>query len=78
MNNLRASIITQDELVGTLRWLADEIEVGDSWEGSFRYSTLSDDDGNVIDGTGFAVAAVLRIGNRGGQGGIRMIGDPLS
>lgn len=76
--SLRASIITHEELVATLRWLADAIEEGDSWEGFLRYSTLSDDDGNVIDGHGFAVAASLRIGNRDGQGGYRMIGDPLS
>lgn len=57
--------MTVGEVLAILDDIRARFEAGDSWEGSFSYE-LSDD--------GWEVRAAYRIGNRDGQGGMRLIG----
>jgi len=60
--------MTEQQTAAVLRDMADHVEVGDSWDGSISYST--DYDGGL---PGLDVTATYRIGNRAGQGGMRVI-----
>lgn len=59
--------MTAGEVLTILDDIRARLAAGDSWEGSFSY-LLSED--------GWDVRAAYRIGNRDGQGGMRLIGPP--
>lgn len=59
---------TKDELLAILDDMRGVVAADDSFEGSIEY-LLADTVGN------FAVRASYRIGNRMGQGGIRLVGS---
>ena len=59
-------ILTKEQLVKMLKAIVAEVEVDDSYEGSFQY-TLSDEPGK------FEVNASIRVGNSQGQGGVTIL-----
>jgi hypothetical protein len=65
--------MTKNNLVSTLRDMADVVEADDSFEGSIEYLMPLDE--AVPEGTFALVRASYRIGNSMGQGGVRMIGE---
>lgn len=58
-------LLTQEELANHLAAMAEDVRSGDSFEGSIEYECLGKD--------GYRVKSHHRIGNRQGQGGIRII-----
>jgi len=64
--------ITYTALAAILRGMADLVEQGDSFEGSLEYSLSEFDQDLGPDQV--MVRAAFRIGNRQGQGGMRIIG----
>jgi hypothetical protein len=58
--------LTTDELLATLTEIRRCVEAGDSFGGHLEYE--------AVDGDAFDVTASYRIGNRMGQGGMRVIG----
>lgn len=64
---------TQDELVAVLLDMAERVRTGDSFEGSIEYLMPTVED--VPEDTYALVRASYRIGNRDGQGGLRLIGE---
>jgi len=63
--------MTHEQLVGVLEDLLAHVKERDSFEGSFEYSLPdpdSDEQAEVM------VRAAYRIGNRQGQGGMRIVG----
>ena len=58
--------MSKAQLVETLREIAILVEIDDSFEGSFVY-TMGEEPHT------FEVQASYRIGNRDGQGGVRLI-----
>lgn len=65
--------LSQGDLVLVLREMADRIEVGDSFEGSIEYS-MPIDEQDIPEDTYAMVRAAFRVGNRQGQGGMKVIG----
>jgi hypothetical protein len=61
---------THAALAAVLRGMADLVEAGDSLEGSIEYAVPIDEPPEVE----VLVRASFRIGNREGQGGVRIIG----
>lgn len=61
--------LTTEQLCDVLRNMANHVSCGDSYEGNLAY-TFSETDTSC-----FAVQGVYRIGNRFGQGSVRLIGD---
>jgi hypothetical protein len=63
--------MTQDELATVLEDIVTRVQTGDSFEGNITYAIP--EDGLAAPGS-FDVMASYRVGNRQGQGGMRMIG----
>jgi hypothetical protein len=64
----------QEALAAVLRDMAERVAEGDSFEGSIEYLMPTEEE--VPDGTWALVRASYRIGNRDGQGGVRLVGEP--
>lgn len=58
--------LTAEELVATIAEIRRCVEAGDSFGGHLEYE--------AVDGDTFDVTASYRIGNRMGQGGMRVVG----
>lgn len=63
--------MTKDELVALLIDIVERVKIGDSFEGFVNYLMPDTDDSNVY----AMVHARYRVGNRDGQGGMRVIGN---
>jgi hypothetical protein len=59
------------ELSAILRDMADRIDSGDSFEGNIEYSYWDEENG--AGENQFSVMGTYRIGNKDGQGGLRML-----
>lgn len=68
MNN-QPTVLSTQEFLDVLDDIRTRVESGDSWEGSLEYR-FSDQSGP---GRDFEVCAAYRVGNTGGQGGMRII-----
>jgi len=71
-----AAKLSTAQLASMLRELADLVDAHDSFEGSLSYTAL----GDTYDDLGpdeWEVVAAYRIGNLGGQGGMRLIGGVM-
>lgn len=75
--------VSREGLVAILRDMADSVAVQDSFEGSIEYSIPTEDEDAAVVASdlmlperegAFMVRASYRIGNRDGQGGVRMVG----
>lgn len=68
--------ITYEALAAILRGMAELVEHGDSFEGSIEYSIPMPENESdpPPDAETVMVRAAFRIGNRMGQGGMRIIG----
>jgi hypothetical protein len=68
--------MSKDELVATLRDMADAVEHDDSFGGRMAYDLGLEYD---LPPEAYAmVTAVYRIGNSIGQGGVRMVGEVVA
>lgn len=63
--------MTSADLAQLLSSMANSVSLHDSFEGSIEYSCLSEECGRGE----FMVSGAYRIGNREGQGGMRLIGE---
>jgi hypothetical protein len=61
--------MTPDQLADTLEDMARVVRAADSFEGNIVYEPWE------RGGPGYLVQGVYRVGNREGQGGMRIIGD---
>lgn len=65
---------TKDELVGALTEILEGVRTGDTLEGSIEFLLPYPPAGDPEDAD-FMVMASYRVGNRLGQGGLRMVGE---
>lgn len=81
---IRPVKMTREELADELERMAYAIRTGDSYEGGLQYTCLDDAffgseigllDLDELGRDGFYVGAAYRIGNQGGQGGMRVLWD---
>lgn len=63
------------DVTATLINAAARVAENDSWEGTITW-TLPDDDEPELEGAEFGLMARYRIGNRDGQGGLRVYEGP--
>lgn len=72
MSNLIPAAMSQSTLAVLLADIQQHVEAHDSWEGyiEYRMPTEGEDD----KGLDYMVSAVYRVGNRDGQGFVRMVG----
>ena len=66
--------MTKEDLAALLRKLADGVEAGDSFEGNLSYTCMVPD----CPAGQFDVWALVRTGNASGQGGMLILGMPVS
>ncbi|MEU2724017.1 hypothetical protein [Streptomyces smyrnaeus] len=62
--------MSREQLVALLDDIRERVATGDSYEGNLQYF-ISDGDHP------YDVSAAYRVGNRMGQGGMRMVGIPV-
>lgn len=60
--------LTRDELAAELHRIADSVAAGDSFEGSIDYTCMLEE----LPPGEFQLRGAVRIGNRDGQGGMRL------
>lgn len=66
----RPAPATRDELVGVVTDALRLVNLGDSWEGFIQWSMPTDEP--ELEGAEYGLMARYRIGNLGGQGGLRV------
>ena len=67
--------LTHTETLAVLEQIVDGFRSGDTLEGSIEFTVYVPEEDNPESPITWAVQASYRIGNREGQGGLRMIGE---
>jgi hypothetical protein len=68
---MKAIKVSKFELVSILKAILREVEADDSWEGSFEYTCMDED--NPCEKDEFMVKGCWRVGNSIGQGRMQII-----